>query len=100
MSVNPSPLRPAALACPVCGEAIAILTPSVELTEEQIVEATEMMVLVHVQTRHTTHEVLAALGTARNALMDIAPLADDMRKYETATANAIDEAVERGLAGK
>jgi hypothetical protein len=99
MSVNPSPLRPAALACPICGEPIAVFE-ALDRTypEEQRVQATEALILHHVQIQHTMHDVLAALGIARNALMDIAPLADDLAAAsQTAAAKAIDEAVERGL---
>jgi hypothetical protein len=42
------------------------------------------------------HDVLAALGIARNALMDIANTVSSAPDPDTAY-NAIDEAVERGL---
>jgi hypothetical protein len=60
------------------------------------VQATEALILHHVQIQHTMHDVLAALGIARNALMDIANTVSSAPDPDTAY-NAIDEAVERGL---
>lgn len=102
MAVNPSPLdQPIALLCPICREPIEVLRPDVPMTEEQRVEATEAMILMHVQAQHTMHSVLAALGTARNALMDIA----DACEYQTAPdarvlGDALRPMIHRGLGGQ
>lgn len=71
---------------------------------EALVKANEAVVLHHVQIRHTIADVLQALGTARNALMDIRAAWDDPSTSESDVwdwmSENLDQAIERGLGGK
>lgn len=90
MSINPSPLN-IALRCPICGEPIdALRRPGA--SEDEILEATHALVLMHVQSQHTMHAVLTALGTARNALMDLREATKGWAEF-----NLIEEDIARGL---
>lgn len=122
MSTNPSPLK-RAFVCPLCGEPIDALEPhetrnapapddwepnlsvnyaqnAAQFAMAQNMAANEALIWAHFESYHSLREAVLALGVARNALMEIRPLADDMRKYETSTANLIDDLVDRGLGGK
>lgn len=105
--------------CPLCGDQIEALVPEdtrglpftpfpssgdplrdhVEARVRQNVEANEAVLEMHLGLNHTMPEALRALGTARNALMDIREAArgDDL-KHEIGPY--LEEIVERGLGGK
>lgn len=125
MSINPSPIQPAAFICPLCGERIEAMTmtdtrnapapedwtpnlslhPSVNAANfatAQNLEANEALIHAHMLSNHTMHEALLALGVARNALFDIHAICHEQASAPDAAVIAGDilEVVERGLAGK
>ena len=125
MSINPSPIQPAAFICPLCGERIEAMTmtdtrnapapedwtpnlslhPSVNAANfatAQNLEANEALIHAHMLSNHTMHEALLALGVARNALFDIVNMAADWNDPDESLgwADKAIEVAERGLAGK
>ena len=107
--------------CHICGETIAAFNPDeIPLPEvpvglggdeyiawaaqaklEALTAANEQVILRHVQIWHKTSEILEALGTARNALMDVREMAERAQSAETLVyASDLIEATQRGLGGK
>jgi len=92
--------------CPIAGCEIDLLNPEQVAggnwsgTQEEfiatVVKANEAIILAHAETAHTVHDIMVALGTARQALFDI--------REATILAVAVDAPslrarVERGLGG-
>lgn len=118
MSVNPSPIKRAFI-CPLCGTPIDAMTPEetayapapkdwvptsdderqnrAEFAIAQNMEANEALIWAHFESHHNLREAVMALGTARQALFDIANRITATSEVPGHIAVAIHELAERGL---
>jgi len=123
MTVNPSPMKRAFI-CPLCGEPIEAMTPeetvnaptpegwepdlsahplanAAAFRHAQNTAANEALIQAHLLSNHTMEQALRALGTARNALMEIVSMAE-AASHGGAPMTNLDYALlaNRGLGGK
>ncbi len=123
MTINPSPLQRAFI-CPLCGEAIEAMDPTetkdapspegwvpnlslnpiqnaVNFAMAQNMAANEAIIWAHFESHHTLREAVLALGRARNALMEIVTLCDDVVAPDAIDlAMNIEPVANRGLGDK